>query len=82
MNIFLYFISYKSFEIYYKKAMKICGRNGVKNISMIVICIKILFMGLYFDYPISKVVDEINRSNRLKKFLNINGKVPEVAQVL
>jgi len=64
-----------------KKAMKIYGRNGVKNISMMVICIKILFMGLYYDYPISKVVDEINRSNRLKKFLNIDEKVPEVAQV-
>ena len=61
--------------------MRIYGRYSVKNILMMVICIKILFMGLYFDYSISKVVDEINRSNRLKEFLNIDGKVPEVAQV-
>jgi hypothetical protein len=64
-----------------KNAMRIYARNGVKNISMMVICIKILFMGSYFDYPISKVIDEINRDNQLKKFLNIDGEVPEVSQV-
>jgi hypothetical protein len=64
-----------------KNAMRIFGRNGVKNIFMMVTCIKILFMGFYFDYPISKVVDEINRDNRLKKFVNIDGDVPDVSQV-
>jgi len=37
-----------------KNAMRIYGRNGIKNISMMVICIKILFTGFYFDYPIIK----------------------------
>ena len=53
----------------------------LENISMMVICIKILFTGLYFDYPVSKVVDELNRDNRLKKFLNIDGDVPEISKV-
>jgi hypothetical protein len=64
-----------------KKAMRIYSRSGVKNIPMMVICIKILFVGLYFSYPVSKVVDEINRSNQLKKFLNIDGNVPDVSQI-
>jgi hypothetical protein len=63
-----------------KNAMRIYGRNGVKNIFMMVISIKILFMSFYFDYPISKLIDEINRDNRLRKFLNIRGEVPEASQ--
>jgi hypothetical protein len=64
-----------------KKAMRIYGRNGIKNIPMMIISIKIIFTAFYFDYPISKVIDEINRDNRLKKFLDIDGELPEVSQV-
>lgn len=64
-----------------KNAMRIYGRNGVKNISMMVISIKIIFTAFYFDYPVSKVIYEVNRNNRLKKFLNIDGDVPEASQV-
>jgi len=64
-----------------KNAMRIYGRNGIKNIPMMVISIKIIFTAFYFDYPVSKVIEELNRDNRLKKFLNIDGEVPEVSQV-
>jgi len=64
-----------------KKAMRIYGRNGVKNIPMMIICIKIIFTAFYFDYPVSKVINELNRDNRLKKFLNIRGDVPKDSQV-
>jgi hypothetical protein len=64
-----------------KNAMRIYSSNGVKNINMMINCIKIIFIGLFFNYPILKVVDELNRDNRLKKFSNIKGDVPNIAQV-
>lgn len=64
-----------------KKAMRIYGRNGIKNIPMMVICIKIIFMASYFGYSVSKLIDEINRDNRLRKFIGIGGEVPKVSQV-
>lgn len=64
-----------------KKFEKILSRNGIKNIKMMVICIKIYFTAMFFDYPLSKVIDEIKRSKRLKKFLKIKGKTPTADQV-
>jgi hypothetical protein len=64
-----------------EKVEGIYSRNGIKNIPLMIICIKILFVGFYFDYPIFKVVDELSRDNRLKKFVKISGDVPEVSQV-
>ena len=64
-----------------EKAQKIYSRNNVKNIKMMIISIKIVFMTIFFDYELSKTVDEINRNNKLKKFLEIDGEVPEAGQV-
>ena len=62
-------------------AVKIYARNGIKNINMFIICIKIVFTGLFFDYPVTKVIDEVNINNKLKKFLGIEKEVPTSAQV-
>jgi transposase len=64
-----------------KNAMRIYSRNGVKNISFMVICIKIILMGGYFNYPVYKVVEELNRVNQLKKFMGIDGEVPNESQI-
>ena len=46
-----------------------------------IISIKIVFTGLYFDYSVTKVIDELNNNNDLKKFLGIDNKIPTSAQV-
>ena len=62
-------------------SMQTYARNGVKNIEMMIICIKIVFTGLYFDYPVTRVIDELNNNNKLKKFLGIEKEIPTSAQV-
>lgn len=62
-------------------SMKIYARNDVKNIEMMIISIKIVFTGLFFDYPVTKVIDELNNNNKLKKFLGIEKEIPTSAQV-
>ena len=46
-----------------KKFKDTCNRKGVKNRQMMVDSIKILFMSMYFDYTVSNVVNELNRSS-------------------
>ena len=51
-----------------EKTKNILSRSGFRNRSMAVICIKIFFMALFFNYQISKVIDELNSKRRTKKF--------------
>ena len=51
-----------------KKARNILSRNGVNNRQMMVYSIKILFMAMYFDYDVSNVINELNRTSKLRKF--------------
>lgn len=64
-----------------KRALDIYARNGVKNCKMMVICIKIIFLSMFFDYTVTGVIDEVNRDFKLKKFLKIEGDVPTADQV-
>ena len=53
---------------------------GYKNRNMCVICIKIFFMSLFFNYDVSKVIYELNNKRKLRKFSKIY-EVPTEEQV-
>ena len=59
-----------------KKVKDIYNRNGIKNRSKFVIYLKI-----FFNYRISDVVNELNRSSNLRKFTGIS-EVTDESQVL
>ena len=63
-----------------KKVKDIYNRNGIKNRAKFVIYLKIFFMHLFFNYRISDVVSELNRSSKLRKFAGIS-EVPNESQV-
>ena len=56
------------------------NRYGITNRNMFVICLKIFFMHAFFSYPISGVVDELNRQSSLRNFAGIS-EVPSENQV-
>ena len=64
-----------------KKSLNCLSRAGIKNRKMTVFCIKILFMAMFFDYTVSGVVNELNRSNKLRKFIGTIDDLPAVEQV-
>ena len=64
-----------------KKNRHIFSENGVKNIEMMIMCIKIVFLSKFYNYPVSRVIYEINIDKRLKRFLKIENDVPSEAQV-
>ena len=39
-------------------------------------------MAMYFDYAISEVIDELNRSSKLRKFAGVSDEVPTASQIL
>lgn len=63
-----------------QKSKNVMSRMGFKNRNMCVICIKIFFMSLFFDYEVSKVIDELNNKKSLRKFSKISD-VPTEEQV-
>lgn len=64
-----------------KKNRHIFSENGIKNIKMMITCIKIVFLSKFYNYPVSRVIYEISIDKRLKKFLKIEDEVPSEAQV-
>ena len=72
---------WRRWEIYYfgksiwnnwkQKIKAILSRMGYKNRNMCVICIKIFFMSLFFNYDVSKVIYELNNKRKLRKFSKI-----------
>ena len=63
-----------------KNSKEILSRIGFKNRDFGIICIKIFFMSLFFNYPLSIVIDELNNKEELRKFAGIL-EVPEETQV-
>ena len=59
-----------------EKLMDEYNRCGIHNRSLFLICLKIFFI---FSYPISKVVDELNRQSALRNFTGI-AEVPSETQ--
>ena len=64
-----------------KKSLNALSRAGVSNRRTVLFYIEILFIAMYFSCPISHVVDELNRSAKLRKFVGIEDKEISVAQV-
>ena len=54
-----------------EKSKNILSRSGFKNRNMAVICIKIFFIALFYNYPISRVIDELNTKKELRNFTGI-----------
>ena len=63
-----------------KKIKDIFNRCGVKNRNNFLIYLKIFFIHIFFNYNISDVVNELNRSYKLRKFAGIL-EVPSESQV-
>ena len=55
-----------------EKLMDEYNRCGIHNRSLFLICLKIFFMHVFFSYPISGVVDELNRQSALRNFTGIS----------
>ena len=49
-----------------KNNSHIFSENGIKNIEMMIICIKIVFMSKFYNYPISRIIQEIKFSKNIK----------------
>ena len=54
-----------------KKSLDALSRAGIKNRQKVIDSIKILFIAMFFDCHISFVVNELNRSFKLKKICRI-----------
>jgi hypothetical protein len=63
-----------------EKIKDIFNRYGVKNRNNFLIYLKIFFIHIFFNYNISDVVNELNRSYKLRKFAGIL-EVPSESQV-
>ena len=64
-----------------KKFKDTCNRKGITNRQMMVDSIKILFMSMYFSYTVSDVVNELNRSPKLRKFAGFTNEIPAAEQI-
>lgn len=51
-----------------RKSRRIIASKGVKNIDMMVLSIKIVFMAIFFDLTVEFVVNELKRDKKLRKF--------------
>ena len=63
-----------------KKTEKIIGSFGVKNIKMFVLCLKIMFTGMFFGLDINFIVNDLKNLEKLRKFFNIE-EVPETPYI-
>ena len=57
------------------------SRKGITNRQMMIDSIKILFMSMYFDYAVSNVINELNRSRKLRKFAGFSNEIPTAEQI-
>ena len=64
-----------------KKFRDTCSRKGIKNRQMMIDSIKILFITMYFDYTVSNVINELNRSRKLRKFAGFSDEIPTAEQI-
>ena len=64
-----------------KKFRDTCSRKGITNRQMMIDSIKILFITMYFDYTVSNVINELNRSRKLRKFAGFSDEIPTAEQI-
>ena len=56
----------------YRETHQKLSNNGLTPLNRSVNCLKIIMIALFFDLPVSYVVSEFNRNNKLKKQLGID----------
>ena len=56
---------------------QLLARNNIHNINLMLDCIKIILMTMYFDYTISDMVREINRNKKLQTHFKIQNNLSE-----
>ena len=64
-----------------KKSLNALSRAGIKNRQKVIDSIKILFIAMFFECHISFVVNELNRSFKLRKFAGFEGEIMPVDKV-
>lgn len=63
-----------------RKAQKIISSKKIKNTKMFVLCLKIMFTGMFFDLDNKFVVDDLKNSEKLRKFFEVE-EVPEISYI-
>ena len=64
-----------------RKSRTIIASKNVRNIEMMILSIKIVFVAIFFDITVEFVVEELKRNKKLRKFFEIRDQVPEAVQV-
>ena len=64
-----------------KKSLGALSRAGIKNRQKVIDSIKILFIAMFFECHISFVVNELNRSFKLRNFAGFEGEIEDVDKV-
>jgi len=64
-----------------RKSKTIMASKGVKNISMMILSIKIVFTSIFFDTTVEFVVRELKGDKKLRKFFKISEDVPDANKV-
>ena len=63
-----------------RPAKRIMASNGIKNVNMMVLSIKILFVAIFFNLTVQFVVQDLKSNEDLRKFLEIT-EVPDAVQI-
>src|SRR5664280_1816894 len=63
-----------------RTAKRIMASNGIKNVNMMVFCVKTFFTAIFFNTTIEFVVQELKRDKKLRKFFEISD-VPDALQI-
>ena len=63
-----------------RTAKRIMASNGIKNVNMMVFCVKTFFTAIFFNITVEFVVQELKRDKRLRKFFEISD-VPDAVQI-
>ncbi len=61
-------------------SQKIIASQKVENIQMFVLSIKIMFLGMFFNLNINFIVNELENSEKLRNFFNIE-EIPETSYI-
>ena len=64
-----------------KKSLDCLSRANVKNRRQVMFCIKTLLMAMYFNYIIFGVINELNMSGKLRKFMHVKDEILTASQV-
>ena len=63
-----------------RKSNTLMASKGVKNVNMMILSIKIVFIAIFFNTTMEFVVQELKRDLRLRKFFEISD-VPDALQI-